>query len=117
MERLGLVMLWITHGTALSFLSITTVFAYFCVSLYRFKSSGYIEKKEIRIASSVYLITQFGLFLTQAHFMKDSIMYLVAGELKALCENYGAFCGEMGILEPNDSAQQASSLMLDTWSY
>ena len=117
MERLSLVMMWITHGTALSFLSITTVFAYFCVSLYRFKGSGYINKKEIRIASSVYLISEVGLFLTQAHFMKGSVMYLVAGELKALCENYGAFCGEMGILEPNDSAQQASSLALDLWEY
>ena len=47
--------------------------------------------------------------------MKASIMYLVAGEIKDLCDHYGAFCGEMGILETNDSSASATNLA--TWDY
>ena len=63
MERFGLVSLWITHGTMASYLSITTVFAYFCTSLYRYMDSNYVKKREIRTASAVYLIVELGMFL------------------------------------------------------
>ena len=102
-ERLGFVMTWVTHGFMLSYLSITTVFAYFCTSLYRYKTSPYESKKEIRITTSVYLLTEVGLFLLSSYFLRDTVMYLVAGELKDLCETYGAFCSEMGILKTSDA--------------
>ena len=86
----------------LSHLSIITVSSYFCVALYRYKDSQYESKKEIRITATVYLLIELGLFLLSSHFLYDTVMYLIAGEIKDLCENYGALCGEMGILKPSD---------------
>ena len=36
-------------------------------------------------------------------------MYMVAGEIKQICEKYGEFCSEYGILEKNNPDQPDES--------
>ena len=120
LERVGFVMIWLVHGLIYGYLGLTTVFAYFCTSLYRYKDSNYVKKSEIRWVSSVYIFVQFGLGLLGAHYSEDAFMYLVAGELKDWCEKYGAFCKDVGIMPSNDAGdnfKEAEGTSLVAWNF
>ena len=49
--------------------------------------------------------------------MWDTIMYLVAGELKEVCEKYGALCSEYNILEKKEDADQGNTSNLSVWNW
>ena len=44
-------------------------------------------------------------------------MYLVAGELKDICEHYGAFCDEYGILKKSDASEIDGTSLASSWDW
>ena len=100
LERIGYIGLWITHGAIFGNLSFITVVAYFISAIVKYKESIYEDKKEMWITLTAYTAVQIVAgYVGIAHF-RNTVMYLVAKELKDICETYGALCGQMGVLQP-----------------
>ena len=119
-EKLGYIGLWITHGAIFGQLSFITVVAYFIAAIAKYKTSIYEGTTEMWITMSVYAVVQIAAGFVGLMYMKDTVMYLVAQELKDICETYGALCGELGVLTPNESADDfdevaGNSLVGFTW--
>ena len=103
MERLGMIMMWVIMGVLFAHLSFVTVFSYFITAgaLYTDNMGGNtVTKTEIWVTWAVYTVVQAGFGFLLLKFGKDTILYLVAGELEKICEKYGAFCTQMGVLPP-----------------
>ena len=120
MERLVLIGLWVVHGGIYGMLSFVTVVSYLIVGLVKYESSDYSSESEMGIVLGVYTLVQFGFFMLGSHYLMDTIMFLVAQEVKDICENYGMFCSEYGILDTNNSGDDFSeadgtSLAFITW--
>ena len=105
LERIGYIGLWITHGAIFGNLSFITVVAYFISAIVKYKESIYEDKKEMWITLTAYTAVQIVAgYVGIAHF-RNTVMYLVAKELKDICETYGALCGQMGVLQPTGQTE------------
>ena len=104
LERLVYIGLWMTHGAIYGQLSFVTVVAYFITAIAKYETSIYEGTTEMWITMAVYAAIQIGAGILGMHYMKDTVLYLIAQELKDICETYGALCGELGVLETNQSA-------------
>ena len=105
----------LTHGGIGGLLSFTTVLSYLIAALAKYTESDYECTQEMWIVMAVYVVMQFGAALVGLHYIKDTIMYLVAGELKDICETYGALCGQLGVMEPNSDFEEVDGTSLQTW--
>merc|ERR1712013_226723 len=99
MERLGIVMLWVTHGGIAGMLTVFTVISYLVVALIQYKNSVYSARLEMGLTMMTYVLIQIGFLFLTKYFAMDTLMYLVAGEIKDICEKYGELCSQYGILE------------------
>ena len=108
MERLGYIMLWVTHGGVMAFLGGLTVAIYLIVALAKYEMSAYSDETQMGLALLFYGLIQIGFAILFRYTAWDTVMYMVAGELKSICEKYGELCSEYGILEKNDDADQGS---------
>ena len=106
MERLGYLMLWVTHGGIMAFLGGLTVSIYLIVALAKYEMSAYSDETQIGLGLLFYGLIQIGFAILARYTMKDTIMYMVAGELKTICDKYGELCSEYGILEKKADAGQ-----------
>ena len=109
MERLSYIMLWLTHGGIMAFLGGLTVAIYLIVALSKYEMSAYSDETEMGLCLLFYGLIQIGFAILARYTMWDTIMYMVAGELKEICEKYGELCSEYGILEKKEDADQGSS--------
>ena len=100
LERIGYIELWIIHGAIFGQLSFITVVAYFISAIVKYKESVYEDKREMWITLTAYTAIQIVAFYVGIAHFKNTVMYLVAKELKDICETYGALCGQMGVLQP-----------------
>lgn len=122
MERLGYIMLWIQHGGILAFLGILTTVIYLIVALAKYEMSAYSGTTEMGVVLAVYGVVQIGFAVLAKFTMWDTIMYMVAGELKEICEKYGELCSEYNVLEKKAGADQGSdddlsSLASGVWAW
>ena len=130
LEKLGYICLWITHGGIFGLLSFTTVIAYFVSAIVKYNESIYEGKREMWITLTAYTAVQIVAGYVGITHFKNTVMYLVAKELKDMCEMYGAFCGEVGIMQPKVGATEddydsdllggdsaASSLVAWEWDF
>ena len=125
MERLGYLMTWFTHGVLLANLSFMTVVGYFIVAIAKFnKTSGILghgameNTTEMWIVFASYVVVQLGLGMLFLTYAKDTVMYMVADEMKDICEKYGALCNEYGVLESsNSSAADVAGTNLSAWDW
>ena len=99
-EKLGYIGLWAIHGAIFGQLSFITVVSYFIAAIAKYKTSIYEDTTEMWITLAVYAAVQTAAGFVGLTYMKDTVMYLIAQELKDICETYGALCGEMGVLQP-----------------
>ena len=114
-------MLWACKGGIFATLSFVTVFSYLIVALAKYKMSK-SENTIVGVTLTVYSVVQIGFLFLFRYTIKDTIMYMVAGELKTICEKYGELCSEYGILEKkedlNDSDElPENSASLVTWAW
>lgn len=116
-ERLGLIMLWFTHGGISALLGAMTTGIYFIVSLAKAVETNVSHPRDMGISLAVYTVVQIGFAVLAKYTMWDTIMYLVAGELKEICEKYGALCGEYNILEKKEDADQGNTSNLSVWNW
>ena len=91
-ERVAYLMLWFVHGIILGNLSFVTVVGYVSTAIDQYTTSNYVGKREMWLTLTVYIVSQLAMALVGLVYAKDTVMYMVAGELKDLCEKYGAFC-------------------------
>ena len=120
LERLGVILVWITHGGILSMLSFITVIAYLSAALAKYEDSMYSDMTEMGITMAVYGVTQIGFGILAKYFMMDTVMYMLAGEIKEICEKYGELCSDYGILDKNDSGndfEETDGTSLSTWAW
>ena len=118
LERLGYVMLWIVHGGILGHLNVLTVLSYLVVAAVKFEESPAVKLWCIWTAFAVYLVVQVGLMILSLYYLKDTIMYMVAGEIKDICENYGELCSEYGVLEKKQgSSEEIEGTSLSSWNW
>ena len=109
MERLGYIMLWIQHGGILALLGILTTVIYLIVALAKYEMSAYSTTTEMGIVLAVYGVVQIGFAVLAKFTLWDTIMYMVADELKEICEKYGELCSEYNVLEKKADADQSSN--------
>ena len=107
-ERLGYIMLWVTHGGVMAFLGGLTVAIYLIVALAKYEMSAYSDETQMGLALLFYGLIQIGFAILFRYTAWDTVMYMVAGELKSICEKYGELCSEYGILEKKEDADQDS---------
>ena len=110
MERLGYLYLWATHGGILAMLSFCTVFSYLIVALAKYEMSAYSDMTEIGVTLAVYSVIQIGFLFLFKYTIRDTVLYMVAGELKTICEKYGEFCSEYGVLEKQEQQSEPEEL-------
>ena len=117
MERLGYILLWVVHGGLLGMLSDITVVSYLVVALVNYKDSTHVTMACIGIVLAIFFVMQVGWEILLKYFAGDTIMYMIAGELKMICEKYGELCSEYGILDKNDQGDnfQEVATELNTW--
>ena len=109
MERLGYIMLWVTHGGILALLGAMTTGIYMIVAMSKYEMSAYTSIDEIGIVFAVYTVIQIGFAILAKFTMWDTVMYMISGELKEICEKYGELCSQYGILEKKDGADASST--------
>ena len=102
MERLAIVLLWITHGGIAGMLTVFTVISYLVVAVIQYEDSMYSARLEMGLTMMTYGLVQIGFLFLTKYFAWDTFMYLVSGEMKELCEKYGELCSQYGVLEKND---------------
>ena len=105
-ERLGYIMLWVTHGGVMAFLGGLTVAIYLIVALAKYEMSAYSDETQMGLSLLFYGLIQIGFAILFRYTAWDTVMYMVAGELKSICEKYGELCSEYGILEKKEDAGQ-----------
>ena len=104
------------------------VLSYFVVAAVSYQSSIYSSVAEIMITFTIYFLFQGLMFFIMGYFGLDTILYLVSSELANLCELYGYFCIEYGILEikpgseefnavSNEEAIAATSFSTDSFDF
>ena len=103
LERLGYILGWVIHGGLLAMLSEITVISYLVVALIKYEASSHITMTNIGVTLGVYTVVQIGWDFLTMHFFGDTIMYMLAGEIKQICEEYGELCSQYGILDKNES--------------
>ena len=120
-ERLGYLGIWFTHGVLLANLSMMTVMGYLIVAIAKHNKTTVSQNTtEQWIVLSSYLVVQVGLGLLALTYARDTVMYMVAAEMKDICEKYGALCNDYGVMSSEDSSSGAvdgSSLVLDNWDW
>ena len=119
-ERLAYIGIWFTHGAMFGQLSAIGVVAYFIAAIVKYKTSTYEGTTEMWITMSVFAAVQIAAGIVGLKYAKDTILYLVAGEVKDICENYGALCGQLGVLEKNnsgDSFDEVDGDSLVSWAW
>ena len=122
MERLSLIMKWVVLGGLIAHLFFVTVFSYFISAGALYTSSIHSSVAEIWITFAVYVVAQLGFAALLLYFAKDTLMYLIAGELETICQKYGAFCTQYGILDPapaGDDFEESDGQNLSTtpWTW
>ena len=108
MERISYLMLWVTHGGIMAFLGGLTVAIYLIVALSKYEMDAYVDDTEMGLCLLFYGLIQIGFAILFRYTVWDTVMYMVAGELERICEKYGEFCSEYGILEKKEDADQGS---------
>ena len=103
MERLGYIIGWMVHGGLLALLSDITVISYLVVALIKYEDSMNVGMVDIGVTLGVFAAVQIGFEFLTMHFFGDTIMYMLASEIKDLCEKYGELCSQYGVLEKNDA--------------
>ena len=83
-------------------LSFVTVFSYLIVALAKYEMSAYSDQTEMGVALTIYTVVQVGFLFLFKYTIKDTVLYMVAGEIKTLCDKYGELCSEYGILEKKE---------------
>ena len=124
-EKLGYLMTWFTHGVLLANLSFMTVVGYFIVAIAKFsKTDGIMghgamkNTTEMWIVFSSYVVVQLGLGMLFLTYAKDTVMYMVAAEMKDICEKYGALCNDYGVMESsNSTAADVAGTNLVQWEW
>ena len=115
-ERLGFFWIWAVHGAIGGLLGAITVISYFVVAVTQYESSNYSDTTEYWITGAVYAVAELLFAFIGVYFAYDTVMFLVAQEIKDICENYGALCSEYSILEKNDSGFiEADGTSLSHW--
>ena len=109
MERLGYIMLWVTHGGILALLGAMTTGIYMIVAMSKYEMSAYSTLTEVGVVFAIYTVIQIGFAILAMYTMKDTIMYMVADELKEICEKYGELCSDYGVLEKKADADTSST--------
>ena len=107
-ERISYLMLWVTHGGIMAFLGGLTVAIYLIVALSKYEMDAYVDDTEMGLCLLFYGLIQIGFAILFRYTVWDTVMYMVAGELKEICEKYGELCSEYGILEKKEDADQGS---------
>ena len=117
MERLGYIMLWVTHGGLLGMLADITVISYLVVALVKYETSVNISMTCIGVTLAIFTALNIGWDVLLKFFIGDTVMYMVAGEIKEICEKYGELCSEYGILEKNDQGDKFEEVgtELNSW--
>ena len=119
-EKLGYLMTWFTHGVLAANLSVMTVVGYFIVGIAKFESNNLQSNTtEMWIVLASYVVAQIGLGLLFLTYARDTVMYMVAAEMKDICEKYGALCKDYGVMEADDdsTASAGSNLAVDTFQW
>ena len=120
-EKLGYLMMWLTHGVLLANLSFVTVLGYVIVALATYTESAYVGTTEMWITLATYVVVQGGLMMLAAHYAKDTVMYMVAEEMQDLCTKFGAMCNDYGLMSASEGsssdAVDGSSLNTDVWDW
>ena len=98
MERLGYIMLWFTHGGILALLGAMTTGIYMIVAMSKYEMSAYSTLTEVGVVFAIYTVIEIGFAILARYTMKDTILYMVAVELKEICDKYGELCNDYGIL-------------------
>ena len=108
MERLGYIMLWFTHGGILALLGAMTTGIYMIVAMSKYEMSAYSTLTEVGVVFAIYTVIQIGFAILAMYTMKDTILYMVAVELKEICDKYGELCNDYGILGQNSQQDRGS---------
>ena len=86
-EKLGYLMTWFTHGVLAANLSVMTVVGYLIVGIAKFESTNMQSNTtEMWIVLASYVVAQVGLGLLFLTYARDTVMYMVAAEMKDICE-------------------------------
>ena len=120
MERLGYIMLWVTHGGILALLGAMTTGIYMIVAMSKYETSAYSTLTEVGVCFAIYTVIQIGFAILAMYTMKDTIMYMVADELKEICEKYGELCSDYGVLEKKagtDTSSTGDMSNLAAWTW
>ena len=91
-------MLWVTHGGILALLGAMTTGIYMIVAMSKYEMSAYSTLTEVGVVFAIYTVIEIGFAILARYTMKDTILYMVAVELKEICDKYGEFCNDYGIL-------------------
>ena len=108
MERLGYIMLWVTHGGILALLGAMTTGIYMIVAMSKYEMSAYSTLTEVGVCFAIYTVIQIGFAILAKFTMWDTVMYMISGELKEICEKYGELCSDYGVLEKKADATTSS---------
>ena len=79
MERLGYIMLWVTHGGLLGMLADITVISYLVVALIKYETSVNISMTCIGVTLAIFTALNIGWDVLLKFFIGDTVMYMVAG--------------------------------------
>ena len=98
-----------------------TVLSYLVVALIKYKDSFFVTMTEIGAVLAASTVLHIGYDVILFFFLGDAMMYLMADDIKQVCEKYGELCSEYGILEKHENAAEifdAFSVWLeqDFWS-
>ena len=99
-------------------LTVFTVIAYLVVAVINYEDNMYSTCLEMGLVMMTYGLVQIGFVVLSKFFFFDTMMYLVAGEIKDLCEKYGELCSQYGILDKNDSGsdfEETDGTSLSAW--
>lgn len=119
MEKLGYLMTWFTHGVLLANLSMMTVVGYFIVGISKHqKTNTGSTSTELWVVLASYVVVQLSLAAVFLSYAQDTVMYLVADEMKDICEKYGALCNDYGVMESsNPNATDVAATNLANWDW
>ena len=114
-EKLAYLGIWVVHGIALGNLSAITVVGYSVVAIAEFNrnNAGYVTTTEMWITLAVYVAVQLGFAILGKVYALDTALYMVAEEAKDLCDQFGTFCHDYGVLEPTTAIDGSSLLSAD----
>ena len=113
-------MLWVTHGGILALLGAMTTGIYMIVAMSKYEMSAYSTLTEVGVVFAIYTVIQIGFAILAMYTMKDTIMYMVADELKEICEKYGELCSDYGVLEKKagtDTSSTGDMSNLAAWTW